>query len=119
MLPTFDVKNLAKALRGKPPPDPQRENAHYVHRHNTAVTTESRIQVASNLGGIPARSLSIEDSGGQSLQVNINGEGWLDVLQGDLFQDETIILCDVRVLVAATGTAVLRFGAWQVTDYGA
>lgn len=95
-----------------------REDAHEVISRSTdtgSVLLNSegeRFDMPTVFGGVPANSVRVVAVGGGNLQVNINGKGWLPVAAGDRYPDETIWTLRVRVTAAASGTAIVRIGAF-------
>lgn len=96
-----------------------RENAASIVSRSTDTGSDllqaegARFDMPTIFGGCPANSVRVVAVGGGSLQVNINGQGWLPVAAGDVYRDEVIWSLRVRVTTAAAGTAILRFGAYS------
>lgn len=111
------VPIVEKALRDLSAGMQRRANSHHVLRldTNSAPLTDDqgrKIDVPTVFGGEPGLSLRVVGVGGGNLEININGQGWLPVSAGDLYENETILTLAVRVTSGGAGTAILRLGAY-------
>lgn len=103
----FVLNDLDRRLR-------VRDNSHLLFQVDTANTNAEgeRIAVRSKFGGIPGSSLRVIGVGGAgaTLQININGEGWIPVVAGADFPNETINEVSVRATTPGAGLALIRVG---------
>lgn len=94
-----------------------RENSHQLLRldTNTAPVTDNqgvKLDVRTLFGGIPGSSLRVIGVGGagSTMEININGEGWMPVVAGTDFPNETINELQIRVTTPGAGIALVRLG---------
>lgn len=88
-----------------------REDSHRLITQDTNSANEFRYDCFTLLGGVPANSLSFPSVGGGSLQVSINGEGYVPVTISTVFQNENISYFWAKTTSQAAGTATMRIGA--------
>lgn len=94
-----------------------RENSHQLLQIDTNAAPASnnqglKLDVRTLFGGIPGSSLRVIGVGGAgtTMQININGEGWMPVAAGTDFPNETINELEIRVTTAGAGIALVRIG---------
>jgi hypothetical protein len=96
-----------------------RENSHQLLRLDTDTGAPAtnvqgmKIDVRTLFGGVPGSSLRVIGVGGATttLEININGEGWMPVAAGTSFTQETLNELLIRVGTPGAGIALIRLGA--------